>query len=70
MATEQKIEEAVPAAQTDGDSAGDAPDKDSLTVTDNRTGESYELAITDGTVRAMDLRQIKVVRGRLRADDV
>ncbi|MFI5123099.1 MAG: citrate synthase [Vicinamibacteria bacterium] len=34
--------------------------KDTLTVTDNRTGESYELEITDDTVRAMDLRQIKV----------
>ncbi len=33
---------------------------DSLTVTDNRTGKTYELPITDGTVRAMDLRQIKV----------
>jgi citrate synthase len=33
---------------------------DTLSVTDNRTGQSYELEITDGTVRAMDLRQIKV----------
>ena len=33
---------------------------DSLTVTDNRTGESYEVEIADGTVRAMDFRQIKV----------
>jgi len=32
---------------------------DTLTVTDNRTGRSYELPVTDGTVRAMDLRQIK-----------
>jgi citrate synthase len=32
----------------------------SLTVTDNRTGATYELPIEDGTVRAMDLRQIKV----------
>jgi citrate synthase len=30
-----------------------------LTVLDNRTGKSYELPIVDGTVRAMDLRQIK-----------
>jgi citrate synthase len=30
-----------------------------LTVTDNRTGTTYELPIQDGTVRAMDLRQIK-----------
>jgi len=33
--------------------------KDSLTITDNRTGETYELPITYGTIRAMDLRQIK-----------
>lgn len=34
--------------------------KKTLTVTDNRTGKSYEIPITDDTVRAMDLRQIKV----------
>ncbi|MFW6050979.1 MAG: citrate synthase [Myxococcota bacterium] len=34
--------------------------KDTLTVTDNRTGRTYELPITHGTIRAMDLRQIKV----------
>jgi citrate synthase len=34
--------------------------KDTLTVTDNRTGKTYELAITDGTIRSLDLRQIKV----------
>jgi citrate synthase len=33
---------------------------ETLTVTDNRTGRTYELGVTDGTVRAMDLRQIKV----------
>ena len=33
---------------------------DTLTVTDNRTGKSYDLEITDDTVKAMDLRQIKV----------
>src|SRR3954470_20013812 len=33
---------------------------DTLTVTDNRTGKQYELPVTDGTIRAMDLRQIKV----------
>ena len=32
---------------------------DSLTVTDNRTGTTYELPITDGTIKALDLRQIK-----------
>ena len=34
--------------------------RDSLTITDNRTGKSYELPITDDTIRALDLRQIKV----------
>jgi citrate synthase len=33
--------------------------KDSLTVTDNRTGQTFELEITDGTVKAMDFRQMK-----------
>jgi citrate synthase len=33
--------------------------KDTLTITDNRTGKQYEVPITDGTIRAMDLRQIK-----------
>src|SRR5262249_19172552 len=30
-----------------------------ITITDNRTGKSYEVPITDGTIRATDLRQIK-----------
>ena len=33
---------------------------DTLTITDNRTGAQYEIPITDGTIRAIDLRQIKV----------
>jgi citrate synthase len=33
---------------------------DSLTITDNRTGKQYEVPIQDGTIRATDLRQIKV----------
>src|SRR5829696_661651 len=39
---------------------GAATAENSLSVTDNRTGRSYELEITDGTVRAMDFREIKV----------
>ncbi|MEM7449159.1 MAG: citrate synthase [Myxococcota bacterium] len=34
--------------------------KDTLTITDNRTGRSYEVAVENDTIRAMDLRQIKV----------
>jgi citrate synthase len=33
--------------------------KDTLTITDNRTGKSYELPISEGTIKAMDLRQIR-----------
>src|SRR5229473_8230591 len=40
-------------------SDGAAGASDTLTVTDNRTGRTYELAIEDGTVRALDLRQIR-----------
>src|SRR6516164_9009769 len=32
---------------------------DTITIVDNRTGKKYELPIQDGTIRAMDLRQIK-----------
>ena len=33
---------------------------ETLTVKDNRTGKEYTLPITNGNIRAMDLRQIKV----------
>ena len=33
--------------------------KDSLTITDNRTGKSYEIPIERGAIKALDLRQIK-----------
>ncbi|HYZ27418.1 MAG TPA: citrate synthase [Thermoleophilaceae bacterium] len=33
--------------------------QETLTVTDNRTGKTYELPIADGTIKAMDLRQVK-----------
>src|SRR6476659_9222834 len=36
------------------------PPKDSLSIRDNRTGREYEIAITDGTIRATDLGQIAV----------
>src|ERR1051325_6067130 len=35
-------------------------DKETLTITDNRTGKQYEVPISDGTIKAMDLRKIKV----------
>jgi citrate synthase len=42
------------------DGGGVATAQDSLTVTDNRTGETYEVEVKDGTVKAMDFRSIKV----------
>ncbi|HYT66071.1 MAG TPA: citrate synthase [Vicinamibacterales bacterium] len=33
---------------------------DTLTITDNRNGKRYEIPIQDGTIKATDLRQIKV----------
>jgi citrate synthase len=53
MATEEKT-------QQQGDGAVATAEQDTMTVTDNRTGERYELEVTDGTIRGMDLRQIKV----------
>jgi citrate synthase len=37
--------------------------KDSLTITDNRTGKTYEIPVENGTIRAIDLRQIRVKAG-------
>src|SRR5215203_4037214 len=39
---------------------GVAPASETLSVTDNRTGRTYEIAIEDGTIRAPALREIKV----------
>ncbi|HKN93364.1 MAG TPA: citrate synthase [Thermoleophilaceae bacterium] len=44
------------------DASGDggvATARETLSVTDNRTGKSYELEVKNGTIRAMDLRGIK-----------
>jgi citrate synthase len=54
MAQHQESEGGVAVAN------GSGSGEDTLSVTDNRTGKTYELEITDGTVTAMDLRQIKV----------
>ncbi|HKG17991.1 MAG TPA: citrate synthase [Solirubrobacteraceae bacterium] len=52
-----------PEAQTESKTSADGQvdgGKQSLSVTDNRTGKEYELEITDGTIRAIELRDIKV----------
>ena len=55
MSTEQQTE-----APAEGEDGGVATGADTLTVTDNRTGRTYELPIEDDTIKALDLRQIKV----------
>jgi citrate synthase len=55
MSTETQPGTTSRQASADGAERSD----DTLTVTDNRTGTTYELPIQDGTVRTMDLRQIK-----------
>src|SRR3954463_12367752 len=42
------------------DGGGVATAADTLTITDNRTGQTYEVPIEDGTIRALALRDIKV----------
>src|SRR5918992_1255556 len=51
MGTEEQI-------SSSGD--GVATAAETLTITDNRTGRTYEVPIEDGTVRALALRDIKV----------
>src|SRR5215216_7591510 len=54
----------MPDEQTHQDDGGGvATARDTLSVTDNRTGAAYEIEISDGTVKAMDFRQIKVSEG-------
>src|ERR1700737_3423484 len=47
--------------ETKPDTLDVAPGKsrDALTLTDQRTGKTYEIPIAEGTIRAIDLRQIK-----------
>src|SRR3954453_16155630 len=56
MATKQETQ-AEPQADVSRDGASGG---DTLSVTDNRTGKSYEIEIEEGTIKTMDLRQIKV----------
>ncbi len=49
----------VEATRTEDQATGSSAQRDALSVTDRRTGKTYELPIVNGTVRAMDLRQIK-----------
>ena len=49
----------VELTKTDESTEKSSETRDALSVLDRRTGKSYELPIVNGTVRAVDLRQIK-----------
>jgi citrate synthase len=53
------MDSALPTTQSKTSDTGTTR-RDTVTITDNRTGKSYELPITHDAIRAMDLRQIKV----------
>jgi citrate synthase len=53
MATQQQTEQ-------QGDGAAATAGENTLSITDNRTGQRYDVEVTDGTIKAMDLREIKV----------
>ena len=55
MAKNQTLADRAP---TPGEPAATTP-KNTLTITDNRTGRAYEVPIEHGTIRATDLRQIR-----------
>ena len=55
MATMKATTKRVPAKK-----APAAPAPETLTITDNRTGKVYDLPIVDDTIKATDLRNIKV----------
>src|SRR5271169_4415437 len=53
------MDSAPPATQPKKPESAAAP-RETLTITDNRTGKTYEIPIKNDAIRAMDLRQIKV----------
>jgi len=55
-----EITTAVGGVRPQDNGADEVAGTETLSVTDNRTGRVYEIPITDGTVRALDFRAIRV----------
>ena len=53
-----------PKKEESKEKAAEPRNRDSLSITDNRTGKTYDIPVEHDSIRAMDLRQIKV-----KADD-
>ncbi len=59
MSTQKDTQDIASEGVDSNGAQGPAPE-DTLSVTDNRNGRTYEIPITDGTVRALDFRAIRV----------
>ena len=53
------MDSAIPTTDANAADSGSAR-RDTLTITDNRTGKAYEVPITNDAIRASDLRKIRV----------
>ena len=51
------MDSALPVTQTKANNEDASTRRETLTITDNRTGKSYEIPIKHDTIRAMDLRK-------------
>jgi len=60
VSTHKDTQEVSPRSAPESNGAELGSGDDTLSVTDNRTGRTYEIPITDGTVRALDFRAIRV----------
>jgi citrate synthase len=60
VSTPKDTQDITPGAVPDSNGTDGRVADDTLSVTDNRTGRTYEIPITDGTVRALDFRAIRV----------
>jgi citrate synthase len=59
VSTQKDTQKSASGSAVEGN--GQAPaNEETLSVTDNRTGKTYEVPIVDGTVRALDFRAIRV----------
>jgi citrate synthase len=60
VSTHKDTQDIAPSSSADSNGADGRVGEGTLSVTDNRTGRTYEIPITDGTVRALDFRAIRV----------
>src|SRR3954469_5616465 len=60
VSTHKDTQDITPGSVAESNGADGRLPEDTLTVTDHRTGRTYDIPITDGTVRALDFRAIRV----------